>query len=191
MAKHIARKTDKQKALELSEKFEGAFADMAIQWANCDTWLSNVVSLLFRIDLNRAHLIYASFTSSRARAELVDRAAIMCLKRPRDVKHLRRLLREFKAVTRTRNKFCHAQYSLSHGKTVLASYLHWNYSSESFDGVNAFEHRRIDGNVLNEIVQAKRKAFSLCNSFERFVKTKPKLVLKLPRKLAFAASEYS
>lgn len=178
MAKRIQ---SKEKLTELNVEFHKALADLVVQWANCDTWLVMILALLFRIDDERAALIYASFTSSRARAELADRAAIMYLKHVRDVRHLQKLLREFKAATRTRNRFVHAQYLLGHRNTLINGYVSWEFSGQHFDGTNAYDIRPLDGNVINELKQAERKAGRLCDRFRRFAETKPAVVLVKPR----------
>jgi hypothetical protein len=169
---------EKDELAQIEREFKDALAALIIQWANCDTWLVRILALLFRIDYDRAHLIYASFTSSRARAELADRAAIMCLQHPRDVRHLQKLLREFKGVTRTRNKFAHAQYTFT---SQVLTYMSWEYFGQHFDGTNAVEERVIDRNTLNELRQADHKAGRLCLRFRRFADTKPAVVLAQPR----------
>jgi hypothetical protein len=171
----------KERLTQLNKEFSDALASLIVQWANCDTWLVSILELLFRIDERRAHLIYASFTSSRARAELADRAAIMCLQHPRDVRHLQKLLKEFKATTRTRNRFAHASYHVGFNGMLITSFTSWEFSGSHFDGTNAFDHRELDGNIINEIRQADRKAGRLCARFRRFAATKPAVVLKLPR----------
>jgi hypothetical protein len=181
MAKRVTRKKSNENIVDMSDRFERVLSKLVIQWANCDTWLMRVMALLFRIDLGRADLIYSSFTSSRARGEMVDRAAIMCLAHARDVKHLQKLLREFKRVTATRNTFCHASYWVGANGNAVVTYQESNYRRDNFDGTNAVEIRPIDGDTINQVRQAWFKARSLSNRFQRFVQTKPARVLELPR----------
>ena len=105
----------------------------------------------------------------------------MCLSHARDVKHLQKLLREFKRVTATRNTFCHAHYIVGANGSAITGYQEANYRRDNFDGTNAVEARPVDRNTINHVKQAYLKARSLSMRFERFVKTKPARVLTLPR----------
>src|SRR5580692_10685516 len=84
---------------EIDKQFLHRLAMLVMMWANAESWLHRVLAVLLRIDISLAALILTSFTSTRARTELVDRAAIMCLPDARRVRHLKRLIAEFRSVT--------------------------------------------------------------------------------------------
>ena len=163
MAKRNPRRKTNAEMVALSVEFQEVLSRLVIQWANCDTWLMRVLALLLRLDHGRADLIYSSLNSSRAKAEMADRAAIMCLSHARDVKHLQKLLREFKRVTATRNKFCHAHYIVGANGLAIVGYQEANYRRDNFDGTNAVEARAVDRNTTNEVRQRiKRPAAFRC-----------------------------
>ena len=167
--------------IETDKQFLHRLAMLVMMWANAESWLHRVLAVLLRINPSLASLVLTSFTSTRARTELIERAAVMCLPDARRVRHLKRLIADFRSVTKMRNDLCHSQYDLDPTETVLTGLFATNFQRQDFDGTNFGNHRRIDRGFLNEIAQAHRKAVSLCSRFERFVKRAPPFVLEQPR----------
>lgn len=94
--------------------------------------------------------------------QLVERAALMCLKQIRDIRHIHKLCREFTSVTKMRNYLCHSQYEIDSTKKAVIGILSTDYQRQDFDGTNHQQFRTIDQGILNEIKQASRRAVSLC-----------------------------
>jgi hypothetical protein len=149
-------------------------------WANAESWLIRTLAVILGISPAKADVVFYTITSSRSRVELVQRAAIMFLRKPAQARHLMKLLREFGAVSRLRNQVCHAQYIVDSSGNALTYLLSTNYARSDFDGTNHEQERRIDKGLINEVTQARRKAVSLCGRLKRFVSRKP-AVLRQPR----------
>lgn len=179
--KALAKKAREKKLAKNSADLEVAIGVLVTNWANCETWFMRVFAILMRVDTKRADLMFASIGSFRGRLELVQRAAIMCLARPRDVRLLQKLCREFRSVTELRNKVCHGEYSLDPSRTYIVGIWSSNFSRSDFNGTNQYEHRYIDRGFINEMTNARTRAYSLAGRLQRFVKTKAEHVLEQPR----------
>jgi hypothetical protein len=170
-----------QALIELTHDFSVESANLIQMWANAETWFIHILAMLLRCDLKRADLVFYSFTSTRARVDLIRRAAIMCLQYPRDIRHLFKMCKQFDGITSTRNKICHAEYHIGPGRRTVIGLVSTNYQRSDFDGINHFEYRDIDRGLINELKQARHNAVSLCGRLARFVKNHTADVLKRPR----------
>ncbi len=137
--------------------------------------------ILLNVHPRVADLVFSSFTSTRARVELVRKASIMCLPHEQHIQHLEKLCNQFDSVSQMRNKLCHAEYMLGPRNLSVIGLLSTNYQRKDFDGTNQYEQRQIDKGFLNEIRQASRAAVSLCHRLERFEKKHKGHVLAQPR----------
>ena len=178
---HGGKRIIPQKRFDLDQQFLWAMAGLVTMWANAESWLHRALAVLLRTDPHRAALICASFTSTRAKMELVEHMAIMCLPTARRGEHLQKILSEFKAVTTLRNRLCHSPYMLDPSKSIITDIFNRTFQHPNFDGTNFNEHRPIDLGFVNEIRQAHRQAVKLCGKLERFVKNAPRVVLERPR----------
>jgi hypothetical protein len=155
-------------AVELSEEFRDEIGMLIMGWANCETWLIHVLATLLQIEWHRARVIFYAFNSSRARVELIQRLGMIYLRHARDIRHLNKLLKGFKAVTKTRNMVCHSEYALDSRGVVITGIIVTNYDRSDFNGSNVDEKIVLDRNLLNEVRQARKRSWSLGGSFERF-----------------------
>lgn len=176
-----ARKVPLGRLEEIDSEFREMLGLVVTMWANAESWLPRVLAILLRIDVGRAGLIHSSFTSTRARVQLVERAAVMCLRDARRVRHLKKLTSEFATVTRMRNSLCHSEYSVDRTESAFTGMWAANFDRRDFDGTNAYKFRDIDRGMINEMRGAYLRARSLCGRFERFVKNAPPFVLERPR----------
>jgi hypothetical protein len=81
------RKLPEDELRKLTEDFSLRSAYLVQMWANCESWFPHILAVLLKTDVQRANLVFFSFTSTRARVDLVKRAAIMCLPKPRSIRH--------------------------------------------------------------------------------------------------------
>jgi hypothetical protein len=174
------RKKRKERLLKTSQSYEQELSKLVINWANAESWLVNVLAAILRIKREKADVTFYAIGSNRGRADLIHRVALMYLKSNRDLRHLQKLLRSFRAVTKIRNNVCHAEYNPDGSQSAVTHLFSTTYARSDFDGTNYVSVRAIDDGFVNEVRQARRKAVSLCGSFERFVKKKP-AVLSGPR----------
>jgi hypothetical protein len=165
----------------LNRDFTALLARLVITWANAESHFVHVLRILLRTDEDRARLIFYTVQSTRARLELIQVAALMFLKRRKDVEELNGLCSEFRAVTRKRNLLCHAQYMIHDSLLGITDLLSHEFSLQNFDGVNYLKWRKLDKGLLNEIRQETKRAGSLCDRLQNFVDERPAYVLARQR----------
>ena len=176
-----SRKSLPKKLIEIDAEFQRRLYYLVTMWANAETWFMRILTVLMRTDVGRGDLIFSSMTSSRARIDLVLRAAIMCLATEDKLLEFESMHAEFKKITKTRNRVCHAQYIPDPTGAVLVGLMTVDYQRRDFDGTNHRQTVRLDRNFLNEVKQAGQKASALCDRLEAFAKSCRPQVLKRPR----------
>jgi hypothetical protein len=176
------KKSKSEQLLALSEDFCEQLSFLIISWCNCESWFVRVFTELLKVDSARADLVYYSINSTRARIEMVQNLAILCMKDVRNVRHLLKLCREFKSVTELRNRLSHGEYEIALYRSAVTGIISANYKAGSFDGTNAFVYRKVDKAFINEVKQAGRRASSLSSRLARFVALMSGRVLKRPRR---------
>src|SRR6516164_5772134 len=118
--------------IEVDRQFREALGKLIIMWANAESWFHRVLAVLLKTDIARAELVYTNTVSTRARVDLVTRCGIMVLKDARRANHLKNLARDFGAVSRLRNKLCHATYEIHPSKIFPTGILFTNFQRSDF-----------------------------------------------------------
>lgn len=177
--------TDEEKD-ELDAAFREWFTNVVSLWANAENWFVGVCEILLRTQRWQAWLVMSSMGSTRGRVELVQRLAIMVLPQARQIRHLNKLCKEFKAVSELRNRLVHSHYTFANtvgsGEVGAVSQLRFvNFYKSNFDGTNPFDERYVDWGLINEMAQMAKRASSLTIRLSRFCDRHWESVLELPR----------
>jgi hypothetical protein len=186
MTRPRKRKLSDEERDELDLMFREWFTNVVGLWANAENWFVGVCEILLRTERWQAWLVMSSMTSTRARVEFVQRLAIMVLPHARQIRHLNKLCKEFKAVSELRNRLVHSHYTFGNtagsGDVGAVTHLRFvNFHKASFDGTNPFDERDLDWGLINEMRQMARRAAGLTVRLERFCRTNWEAVLELPR----------
>jgi hypothetical protein len=165
------------------EAFRYAVVNLIVGWAAAETWFTHIFAKLMRIDDGRAQAVMGSITTTRARVDLVQRIAVMCLSDVQQIRQLNKLCQEFRSITTLRNTLVHAYYERwsARDNLMLKALRQTNFQRSNFDGTNAFEVREITDEFVEEIEKAARRAFRLTFRFGYFEGHLQYFVSKLPR----------
>jgi hypothetical protein len=167
------RKFTEEELAALDAEFRLYFTDLLTGWAACESNLRHILAELIWTDQEIADLIMYSILSTRGRVDLINRLAITRLGNKRRVRHLQKLLKEFKAVTELRNRLAHAVFEFKAsgmageiGIVVQGTFV--NFIKSNFDGNNAYEEIAIGRDLFNQMRQMTLRARSLAGRFLKF-----------------------
>jgi hypothetical protein len=93
-------KKPKDQAL-VDHDFSVESANLIQMWTNAESWFVHILAMLIRCDLKRADLLFFSFTSTRARIDLIRRG----LQYPRDTRHLFKMASSSMALHRLETRY--------------------------------------------------------------------------------------
>jgi hypothetical protein len=167
----------------LDQEFRAYLVNLISLWSNCETWFVGIFEKLMRIDYGRAWAVIGSIPTTRARVELVQRVAIMCIPDAAKLRAFNRLCKDFRKITTLRNFLMHSTYQ-HYGETdgyAIKSLANRNYLRGNFDGTNAEEVRQMDEELVEEIRLAAIRAGRLSSRFNYFYGSLQYHVSKRPR----------
>jgi hypothetical protein len=167
------RKPTEEELAALDAEFRLYFTDLLTGWATCESNLRLILAELLTTEQNVANLVMYSILSTRGRVDMINRLAIMRLGNRRKVKHLQKLLKEFKAVTELRNRLAHAVFDFKASNMageigVVVGGTFVNFIKSNFDGDNMYEEIAINRDLFNQMRQMTLRARSLAGRFIKF-----------------------
>ncbi|OAI43896.1 hypothetical protein AYO42_05545 [Rhizomicrobium sp. SCGC AG-212-E05] len=124
---------------------------------------------LLRTEDFRAYVIWAAILNTRARLQLLQNLADMCLASKRKKKTLGQICEDFRALSKIRNFLAHS--SAFYDQYECCEYLRFTSPEKMKPGHKDYlEYRVIDRAFINELAQANRKIVSLSERVSRFEK---------------------